>query len=86
MTSCFSAYGTGAALAIRQRIDDMSARVELPRGRVTIRLSCVGAENVFVTRCSFTRRSHATGSNLRRTTTGQPSVWLITANASGPEW
>ena len=69
-SSCFNAYGTGAALAMRQRIDDRSARASSPGGRLTIRLSCVGAENVFVTRCSFTSRSHDTGSNLRSTTTG----------------
>ena len=51
-----------------------------------MRFSCVGAENVFVIRCSLTSRSHAVASNLRRTTTGHPSVWLSDAHASGPEW
>src|SRR5450631_265382 len=86
MTSCLSAYGTGAALATRLRIDDTSALASSPGGRLTIRLSCVGAENVFVTRCSLTRRSHDDGSNLRITMIGQPSVWLSDAQASGPEW
>ena len=56
MISCFSAYGTGAAFAIRQIIDDRSARASSLGGSDTMRLSCVGAENVLVTRCSFTRR------------------------------
>ena len=86
MTSCFNAYGTGAAFAMRQRIDDMSARASSPGGRLTIRLSCVGAENEFVTRCSATSRSHDVASNLRSTTTGLPIVWASDANASGPEW
>ena len=86
MTSCFSAYGTGAASATRLRIDERSARASSPGGRLTIRFSCVGAENVFVTRCSATRRSQACGSNLRSTMTGQPSEWFIDAQASGPEW
>ena len=70
MISCFSEYGTGAALAISVRIDERSARASSPGGRVTMRFSWVGAENVLVTRCSFTRRSHAAGSNLRSTTIG----------------
>src|SRR3954452_16942579 len=86
MTSCLSAYGTGAAFAIRQRIDERSALAISASGRLTTRLSWVGAENVFVTRWSFTAASHATGSNRRSTTIGAPRVWLSDTNASGPEW
>ena len=59
---------------------------ELSGGRLTTRLSWVGAENVLVAPCSFTAASHATGSKRRSTTIGAPSVWLMDANASGPEW
>ena len=51
-----------------------------------MRFSCVGAENVFVTRCSFTRSIQRSASNLRSTTIGAPSVCASDANASGPEW
>ena len=75
MISCLSAYGTGAALAIRQRIDEQVGVRELARrAGDTIRFSWVGAENVLVTRCCFTASSHASGSNLRSTTIGAPSV------------
>ncbi len=86
MTSSLSAYGTGAALAIRQRIDERSAFASSASGRLTTRLSCVGAENVFVAECSFTAASQATGSKRRSTTIGAPRVWLRETNASGPEW
>ncbi len=86
MISCFNAYGTGAAFAIRQIIDDMSALANSSSGSDTIRFSCVGAENELVTRCSFTNAIQRTGSNLRNTTTGAPSVCASDANASGPEW
>ena len=56
MISCFSAYGTGAALAMSVIIDDRSARGERVVGQAeTMRFSWVGAEKVLVTRCSFTR-------------------------------
>ena len=51
-----------------------------------MRFSWVGAEKVFVTRCSATRRSQRLGVELRSTMTGQPSEWFIDAQASGPEW
>ena len=51
-----------------------------------MRLSWVGAENVFVTLCSFTASSHASGSKRRSTTIGDPAEWLSETNASGPEW
>ena len=55
MISCFSAYGTGAAFAIRQRIDERSACASSSSGRLTTRLSWVGAENVFVARVQLHR-------------------------------
>ena len=55
MSSSFSAYGTGAALATSDRIEERSARASTSSGRATIRFSCVGAVNVFVTPCSRTR-------------------------------
>ena len=75
--SCLSAYGTGAALAIRQRIDERSALLELARRAGSRCASAAsGAENVFVTRCSFDElRATRPASNLRSTTTGAPSVW-----------
>ena len=51
-----------------------------------MRFSCVGAVKVSVTRCSFTRRSHTAGSNLRNTTMVPPSACANSANESGPEW
>ena len=51
-----------------------------------MRFSCVGAVKVSVTRCSFTRRSHAVGSNLRSTTIVPPTACANSANESGPEW
>ena len=49
MISCFSAYGTGAALATSERIEDRSARASTSSGSATMRFSCVGAVNVLVT-------------------------------------
>ena len=51
-----------------------------------MRFSWVGAVNVSVTRCSFTRRSHEVGSNLRSTTMVPPTACANNANDSGPEW
>ena len=86
MSSCFSAYGTGAALATSERIDERSARASTSSGRATIRFSCVGAVNVFVTRCSRTRSTHRSASKWRMRTIVPPSVWVSDAHASGPEW
>ena len=66
MISCLSAYGTGAAFAMRQIIDERSAFASSASGSDTMRLSWVGAENEFVTRCSFTSAIQRTGSNLRK--------------------
>ena len=51
-----------------------------------MRLSCVGALNVDVTRCSRTRRTHSRASNFRITTTVPPMAIDSSANAFGPEW
>ena len=72
--------GTGAALAIRVRIDERSARASSPGGRLTMRFSWVGAQKVSVTRCSLTRRNQDDGSNLRSTMIVPP-----TACANGRE-
>ncbi len=86
MISSLSAYGTGAALATSDRIDDRSARASTSSGRATIRFSCVGAENVLVTRCSRTRSIHCSASKCRIRTIVPPRVWVSVAHASGPEW
>ncbi len=71
---------------MRHRIDEQSAVARTASGSDTMRLSCVGAENVFVTSCSFTAFSHASGSKRRSTTIGEPAEWFSDTNASGPEW
>ena len=87
MISCFSAYGTGAAFAIRQTHRRHVGLRELARrAGYTMRLSWVGAENVFVTRCSFTSSIHAPGRTCAARRSGAPSVCASDANASGPEW
>ena len=87
MTSCFSAYGTGAAFAIGSASTSSRPSRARSGGRLTIRLSWVGAENVFVTLCSFTASSHADrGRSGAARRSARRGVWLSETNASGPEW
>ena len=86
ITSCFNAYGTGAALAMSVRIDEQSAWASTSSGSDTMRLSCVGALNVVVTRCSLHEPHPLAASNLRITTTVPPRLIDSDANAIGPEW
>jgi len=51
-----------------------------------MRFSWVGAENVDVTLCLVTSRTHSLASNLRMMTTVPPSMWERKAKAFGPEW
>ena len=69
--------------------DERAHRREVGRARTssgsdTMRLSCVGAENVLVTRCWRTRSIQRSASKWRSTTMVPPSVWVRTPRRAGP--
>ena len=77
MISCFNAYGTGAAFAIRQRIDDRSACASSSAGRLTMRFSWVGrGERVGDAVLLHQPRATRSGRTCGSTTIGAPSVWV----------
>ena len=67
-------------------MDDVSYLARTSSGRSTTRRIGVGAENDVVTRWSWTRRSHSSGSKWRCTTTEPPIAWTPSMKPSGAEW